>query len=94
MITTRILSVAFLVTSIALSAAAQDRPAAPAPAPASMASASMPQDCAKTMARHDHGAERNAPSAKSAAGPCAPAAAASAPKAKLRHDHAKFHKNQ
>lgn len=92
MTTTRILSIAFLVTSIALSAAAQDRPAAPAPAP--MASASMPQDCAKTMARHDHGAERNAPRAKSAAGPCAPGAAASAPKAKLRHDHAKFHKNQ
>ena len=89
MTTTRILSIAFLVTSIALSAAAQDRPAAPAPAP--MASASMPQDCVKPMARHDHAAEKGAPRAKSAS-PCAPVAAASAPKAK--HDHAKFHKNQ
>jgi hypothetical protein len=46
--------------------------------------------------RHDHGAERNAPSARSM--PCAPAEAASGAKAKARtkpvHDHAKFHKNQ
>jgi len=48
------------------------------------------------MKRHDHGAERNAPSAMSV--PCAPAQAASGAKAKARtkptHDQAKFHKNQ
>ena len=87
--TIRIVSLAVFVMTTALSAAAQERPAAAAP----MASASMPQDCAKPMARHDHTVEKGSPRAQSAS-PCAPSAAASAPKAKLRHDHAKFHKNQ
>ncbi len=68
---------------------AQDKAAAPA------AAASMPMDCTG-MKRHDHGAERHAPSGK--AMPCAPVSAASKPAAKARtkpaHDHAKFHKNQ
>lgn len=80
----------------AVAAVAQERPAA-APAAAAVAFTSMPMDCdAGAMKRHDHGAERNAPSAKSM--PCAPAEAASGVKAKVRakpvHDHAKFHKNQ
>jgi hypothetical protein len=80
----------------AAAAVAQERPAA-APAAAAAASMPMPMDCnAGAMKRHDHGAERNAPSAKSM--PCAPAEAPSGVKAKARtkpvHDHAKFHKNQ
>ena len=76
----------------AATAVAQERPAA---APAAAPAASMPMDCGSgAMKRHDHGAERNAPSAKSM--PCAPATAASGAKsqAKPAHDHAKFHKNQ
>ncbi len=86
----------FVVLTLGVAAAAaQERPAA-APA-AAAASMPMPMDCsAGAMKRHDHGAERNAPSAKSM--PCAPAEAASGVKAKVRakpvHDHAKFHKNQ
>ena len=79
----------------AAAAVAQERPAA-APV-AAAASMPMPMDCnAGAMKRHDHGAERNAPSAKSM--PCAPAEAASSAKDKARtkpvHDHAKFDKNQ
>ena len=79
----------------AAAAVAQERPAA-APV-AAAASMPMPMDCnAGAMKRHDHGAERNAPSARSM--PCAPAEAASGAKSKARtkpvHDHAKFHKNQ
>lgn len=86
----------FVVLTLSVAAvAAQERPAA-APA-AAAASMPMPMDCsAGAMKRHDHGAERNAPSVKSM--PCAPAEAASGVKAKVRakpvHDHAKFHKNQ
>ncbi len=88
----------FLLSSIAAlalgsaAAVAQERPAA---APAAAPAASMPMDCsAGGMKRHDHGAERNAPSAKPM--PCAPVEAASGAKAKSKpkHDHAKFHKNQ
>lgn len=75
----------------AATAVAQERPTAAQAAPA----ASMPMDCnSRGMKRHDHGAERNAPSSKSMS--CAPEAAASGTKSKARptHDHAKFHKNQ
>lgn len=80
----------------ASAAVAQERPAV-AQAAAAAASVPMPMDCnAGAMKRHDHGAERNAPSARSM--PCAPAEAASGAKSKARtkpvHDHAKFHKNQ
>ena len=87
----------FVVLALGVAgAAAQERPAA-APAVAAAASMPMPMDCsAGAMKRHDHGAERNAPSARSM--PCAPAEAASGAKSKARtkpvHDHAKFHKNQ
>jgi hypothetical protein len=69
---------------------AQERPASVTAAPA----ASLPMDCSDAVKRHDHGAERNAPSAKPL--PCAPADAASRAKVKTKpvHDHGKFHKNQ
>jgi hypothetical protein len=91
-----LLSSVFVLALGAAAASAQERPAA-APAAAAAASMPMPMDCsAGAMKRHDHGAERNAPSAKSM--PCAPAEATSGIKAKARtkpgHDHAKFHKNQ
>lgn len=48
-------------------------------------------DCIAQGMRHDHGAERGTPTPKMAG--CATAAAtAPAAKAKLGHDHAKFHK--
>ena len=52
----------------------------------------MEKGCTKAGSRHDHGAERNAPSAKTR--PCAAAAPASGAKAKAKQDHAKFNKNQ
>jgi hypothetical protein len=53
---------------------------------------SMPQDCTKSMARHDYSAERG--DATSMSGACPMVAAASPAKAKVKrgHDHAKFHK--
>ena len=85
---------ALIVTFAAGGALAQD--SKPAVVPAAVPAASMPMDCGSGMKRHDHGAESNAPSAKSM--PCAPAEAASGAKAKAKakptHDHAKFHKNQ
>lgn len=89
----RILSAALVVCLPALNAAAQSRPAEAAPAPAT-AAASMPMDCAKPTARHDHAAEKGMPKTQSTAGPCPPAKAASASKSKSTHDHGKFHKNQ
>jgi len=92
--TTFVLSSLVALVFGAYAAVAQERPAA---APAAAASMPMPMDCnAGAMKRHDHGAERNAPSARSM--PCAPAEAASGAKSEARtkpvHDHAKFHKNQ
>lgn len=59
--------------------------------------APMTQDCVKPAARHDHGAEKGTPTPISAK--CAMAAdAATQPadkakaKAKMGHDHARFHK--
>lgn len=80
-----VLSLAFAAAAIA-----QDLPAAAA-APASAAPAQT--DCAKPMARHDHGAERGMPTPKAAA-PCGPAKTRTKAKAVTGHDHAKFHKNQ
>jgi hypothetical protein len=81
--------------ALGVAPAAAQEPSASVPAAA--ASAPLPMDCnAGAMKRHDHGAERNAPSAKSM--PCAPVEAASGAKVKSRtkhvHDHAQFHKNQ
>jgi hypothetical protein len=91
MTTVRILSAAIFASSMLMTGAVQ---AQPAPA------ASVPQDCAKPMAKHDHGAEKGMPSAKTMSAPCAPMAAASkpadaasSPKKTLNHDHAKMHKS-
>jgi hypothetical protein len=89
----RIPSAALIVSWTALSAAAQSRPADIASAPTTTAT-SMSRDCAKPIARHDHAAERGMPKTQAAAEPCPPVKAASAPKSKSTHDHAKFHKNQ
>ncbi len=90
----RKLCVALFVSTLALTAAAQDRAAGSAASPAP--STTLAHDCVKPMPRHDHTAEKGMPTPKSIIDPCPPSAAASAPKVKaqLRHDHAKFHKNQ
>ncbi|MES2098254.1 MAG: hypothetical protein V4569_00390 [Pseudomonadota bacterium] len=81
-------SLAFLVS--AGSVLAQQAPTAAASAP--MSAGMTDKGCTKAGSRHDHGAERNAPSAKTS--PCPAAAPASGAKARAKHDHAKFHKNQ
>ena len=81
-------SIAFLVSAGAVLA----QPASAAAASAPMSAGMTEKGCAKAVSKHDHGAERNAPSAKTA--PCAAAAPASGAKARAKHDHAKFHKNQ
>ena len=85
MIITRILSVTFFVTSIAFAANTQSQPMA---APSTPMAGASPHDCARPMAKHDHGAQKNTPTPNAMSGPCAPAAAASASKVKSRHDHA------
>lgn len=92
----RQLCAAAAFTLAATAALAQGAPSDAASAPAM--SASMSQDCAKMMSRHDHGTDRNMPSAKSMGCAQTTAEKTSAPaKAKTaagKHDHAKFHKNQ
>lgn len=94
MTTPRKLFVALFVSTLAFTISAQDRPTGAPATP--MADASVPHDCVKPKARHDHGAEKGMPTPKSIIDPCVTSAPASAPKAKTkpRHDHAKFHKNQ
>jgi hypothetical protein len=65
-----------------------------------IAGSTMPHDCAKPIARHDHGAENGMPTPKVATAPCAPSAAAAKPdsaasatRQKPIHEHGKFHKN-
>jgi hypothetical protein len=87
----RILSSALFITSLAVTAAAHAQSTA---ASAPMAIASMPQDCAKPMAKHSHGADKGMPMTSSKSGPCAPVASASPKKDKARHDHARDAKNQ
>jgi hypothetical protein len=67
-----------LALAFSAAAVAQERPAAD---PALLAAAS--SDCAKPMARHDHGAEKGTPSPNATA-PCAAAPAASAAKTKAK----------
>lgn len=89
MSTYRLISFTFAL-ALSVAAVAQERPAAASPP---VAAPSTPSDCAKPIARHDHGAEKGTPSPK-AAMPCAatPAASATKTKAISGHDHAKFHK--
>ena len=81
-------SLAFLVSAGSVLA----QPAPAAAASGSMSAGMMEKGCAKAVSKHDHGAERNAPRAKTP--PCAAAAPASGAKARAKHDHAKFNKNQ
>lgn len=94
MTTIRKLCVALFVSTLALTATAQERRAGSPASPT--ADASTPHDCVKPMLRHDHTAEKGMPTPKSIIDPCTPSAAASAPKAQVmpRHDQAQFHKNQ
>jgi hypothetical protein len=94
MSTFRTLVVSALFASAALAASAQTPPAASASMP--MGGAMMSHDCAKPMAKHDHGAERGTPRSASKSGPCAAGmaatasegAASAAPAKKLpKHDH-------
>jgi hypothetical protein len=77
MSTFRTLLASVLFASAALSATAQTQPTAGASAP--MGGAMMSQDCAKPMAKHDHGAEKGTPRPMSKSGRCAAGTAASAP---------------
>jgi hypothetical protein len=95
---TRFASVLF--AGIAFAASAQTQPTQPAPSASTpMAGSMMSHDCAKSMAKHDHGAEKGMPRPLSMSAPCAGDAAASAPaksdsatKKQLTHDHSTFHK--
>lgn len=75
--------------ALILAAATWSVQAQPAAAKPQAASAPMTQDCSKAAKPHDHGMERGA--GRSVPNPCDRAAAASAPKAKRVHDHAKVH---
>ena len=77
MSTFRPLFVSALFASAALAASAQTPPAASASMP--MGGAMMSHDCAKPMAKHDHGAERGTPRSAPKSGPCAPGMGAMAP---------------
>lgn len=94
MSTFRTLFVSALFASAALAASAQTPPAASASMP--MGGAMMSHDCAKPMAKHDHGAEKGTPRPMAKSGPCPAGAAAAgsegaasaAPAKKLpRHNH-------
>jgi len=88
----RHLPLAFALALSAAAAVAQQPPATSESTPT--ASAAMPQDCSKPMARHDHLADKGI--TRPMSGPCGAKTSASAAKAKANstHDHAKFNKNQ
>ena len=88
----RTLSLSLMLSTLALGATAQAPLPAADPAPATLAA--MPADCARPMRKDNHGAEKGMPAPQATAGPCGPAGAASAVKAKPIHDHGKFHKGQ
>ena len=81
----RILSSSLVFASLMLAGIAQAQSTAAAPS----ASASMPHDCAKPMAKHSHPAEKGNPMTTSKSDPCAAAAPATTKKDKTKHDHAK-----
>lgn len=76
MSTFRTLFVSALFASAALAASAQTPPAASASMP--MGGAMMSHDCAKPMAKHDHGAEKGTPRPMAKSGPCMAGATATA----------------
>ncbi len=77
MTTIRTFFVSVLFATAALAVSAQTQPAAGASMP--MGGAMMSQDCAKPMAKHDHGAEKGTPRPMAKSGACAAGAAATAP---------------
>jgi hypothetical protein len=79
------------ITLLSLTAGAHAQSTA---ASAPMATASMPQDCAKPMAKHSHAAEKGNPNVSSKSGPCAPMASTSPKKDKTKHSHPRDAKNQ
>lgn len=94
MSTIRTLCAALFATTFALGAMAQTPPAPSASMP--MSGTTMPHDCAKPTARHDHGVEKGVYAPKSRQAPCAtaaaatPAQAASASAKRPKHDHTGF----
>ena len=86
----RIFSIAFAL-ALSTAAVAQQAPV-PASAPDAGAASTMPHDCVKPMARHDHGAEKGTPTPMSSGCPMAASASSARAKAKPGHDHSKFHK--
>ncbi|MFO1217559.1 MAG: hypothetical protein U1E89_04145 [Burkholderiaceae bacterium] len=83
-------SIVYTAITLALAAATWSAQAQTAAAKPPAASAPMAMDCSKMAKPHDHAMERGA--GRSVPNPCERAAAASAPKAKKVHDHAKVHK--
>ena len=79
MTTIHSLFVSALFASAALAASAQTPPADSASMP--MGGAMMSHECAKPMAKHDHGAEKGMPRPMVRSGPCAASASATAPDA-------------
>lgn len=77
MSTFRTLFVSALLATVALAASAQTQPAAGASMP--MGGDMMSHDCAKPMAKHDHGAEKGTPRSMAKSGPCRAGATAMAP---------------
>lgn len=88
----RFLPLAFALALSAATALAEQPRAASDSTPTT--TASLPQDCRKPMARHDHLADKGI--IRPVPGPCVgkPSAPGAKAKAKPVHDHAKFHKNQ
>ena len=68
------ISAAILACAFGLTVTVQAQPAAAGAVP--MAGATLKQDCARPVAKHDHGAEKGTPSPKTMSGPCTPADAA------------------
>jgi hypothetical protein len=90
MFASRIFPIAFAL-ALSTAAVAQGAPVS-TPAPDAGAASTMPRDCTKPMARHDHGAEKGTPTPMSAVCPTATTASPAKAKSKPGHDHARFHK--
>jgi hypothetical protein len=84
--TIHVFPAAVFIASLLSAGVAQAQSAAAAPA---SGSASMPQDCAKTMAKHSHAVEKGTPVSASKSAGCAPVASASTKNDKTKHNHAR-----
>jgi hypothetical protein len=85
------LVLALATTGLSTAVLAQQAPVS-APTAQAGTETAMPQDCAKPMARHDHGAEKGTPTPMWAKCAMATPAAPTKTPVKMGHDHAKFHK--